>query len=161
MSTVLCYLRHSCYPLFWDKHNGFDFVMYHRLRVQADFFGVTALAQWISDGRYLECVKTEISWDILVYRDEDGEQCHLGLTSKSGVEKRMVNVSAGNRREYVCPRGIPVHSEAQQCGRQCRNLEADASKCYVDFGVHRVVFETKKLVVDFGKLYNNVTKPLE
>lgn len=89
-----------------------------------------------------------------MYACNAGDQCSLEPTREHGVEKHIVNVSTGHQQEYFCPRGIVVHDSPMDCGRQCRNVEPDASNCMRDVEVLRLVLETKKTTVKMGKLYD-------
>ena len=58
---VLSFMRRpSQFPLFWTKAIGFDYVLYNKLEVEADYFLLHDLRDWIKEKCYLEAVKMVI-----------------------------------------------------------------------------------------------------
>lgn len=53
---ILNFLRRSVPPIFWTRTNGFDYPLYATLHHEAQYFGITALGQWIAERRYLHSV---------------------------------------------------------------------------------------------------------
>jgi hypothetical protein len=52
--------RPSRFPLYWTKEKGFDYVLYSKLAVEADFFLLHDLRDWIRKGRYLGAIRTDL-----------------------------------------------------------------------------------------------------
>ncbi|KAH8710027.1 hypothetical protein GQ44DRAFT_588767, partial [Phaeosphaeriaceae sp. PMI808] len=52
--------RPSKFPLFWTKETTLDYALYKKLEVEADYFLLHDLRDWIRKKRYLDAVKTII-----------------------------------------------------------------------------------------------------
>ena len=58
---VLNFMRRpSKFPLFWTKERGFDYALYNKLEVEADYFLLHDLRDWVREKRYLNAVKSII-----------------------------------------------------------------------------------------------------
>lgn len=45
---ILSFMRRpSRFPLFWTKDKGFDYALYNRLEIEADYFALEDLRDWI------------------------------------------------------------------------------------------------------------------
>ena len=71
---ILNFLRRSIPPLFWTRTNGFDYSLYSTLYREAEYFGIEALAEWISKQQYQQCVRTSLSMEA-----EDLSHCLRGI----------------------------------------------------------------------------------
>lgn len=124
---ILGFLRSGKYPFFYDDaKGGFDHDKYVSLLVEAEYFGIDKLPEWIRERKYEKVVE--------VHRIGD---TGVGI---NGVEG---SIKAGDKYEYfpewktrkvyVCPRGIGAHRGRRDfCGRQCHNALGDDEPEYVE-----------------------------
>lgn len=72
---VLQFMRRpSKFALFWTKETGFDYALYNKLEVEADYFLLHDLRDWIKKKRYLDAVKTVIEVKVLSERELNDRQ---------------------------------------------------------------------------------------
>jgi hypothetical protein len=98
---VLQFMRRpSKFPLFWTKETSFDYALYNKLEVEADYFLLHDLRDWIRKKRYLNAVKTVIEVKVLSeYELSDGRnqsRCDADIEVQSfygsySVERRFRN----------------------------------------------------------------------
>ncbi|KAF1944344.1 hypothetical protein EJ02DRAFT_452460 [Clathrospora elynae] len=50
--------RPAKFPLYWTKKDGFDYALYSRLEVEADYFMLEGLRDWIKGKKYANAIKT-------------------------------------------------------------------------------------------------------
>ena len=113
---ILNFLRRSIPPIFWTRTNGFDYTLYSALHQEAKYFGIGALAEWIFEQRYQECVRTSLSMEA-----EDLGHCLRGilgdfpdnmmkdflpgdyeLPKGGGVKRKRLQVKTTTFRAPVC-----------------------------------------------------------
>lgn len=137
---VLRYLRHGVLPLFYDQIRGFDHGLYSMVLAQADYLLIDRLSSWIREKRYLLTVRKERS--AKMYLDEVDE---MSGSDPADTECEY-QLFWGKKQVYGCPRGIPVHKKASDCGRQCNNARSDGDSCYHEEDELRI-FEIKTKTV--------------
>lgn len=111
---VLQFMRRpSKFPLFWTKETSFEYALYDKLEVEADYFLLHDLRDWIWKKRYLSAVKTVIEVKVLSeYKMSDGwnqRRCDADIEVQSfygsySGEKRFRN-SCAIHKEGVNIRG--------------------------------------------------------
>ena len=112
---ILNFLRRSIPPLFWTRTNGFDYSLYSTLYREAEYFGIEALAEWISKQQYQQCVRTSLSMEA-----EDLSHCLRGILGdfpddtmkeflpgdyeppKGGVKRKRLQVKTTKFHTPVC-----------------------------------------------------------
>lgn len=63
---VLQFMRRpSKFPMLWTKETSFDYALYNKLEVEANYFLLHDLRDWIRKKRYLNAVKTVIEVKVL------------------------------------------------------------------------------------------------
>ena len=126
--TVLSYLRHCKFPLFWETGLGFDYEKYSRLACQADFFGVSALKTWIKNEKYKAVI--DICKSIETFEMEEATD---GQIRSIAPECKVFSTHWTTKKQYVCPRGLAAHyGQPHKCGRACRNAQGHDPDEYED-----------------------------
>jgi hypothetical protein len=117
--------RPAVFPLFYTKANGFDYDLYNRLEVEAEYFQIDELCDWIREKKYLKAVVTQTH----------SARVHpLGDVALKNVpihhdEDRYV--VPRTRKVYLCPRDIFVHrGDRNKCGAACRKAQGDREDEY-------------------------------
>ncbi len=134
---VLAYLRRSSkFPLFWTKESGFDYVMYSKLELEAEFFGLHNLCAFIRKERYLDAVKfhvfiKELNLDDIEENNSSGSGSGSN-TEHSGIISETIQVPCDGEFQIFfgsklaadsragCPRG--VHRRGQHCSVLCEDV---------------------------------------
>ncbi|EOA87586.1 hypothetical protein ACJQWK_08769 [Exserohilum turcicum] len=49
--------RPARFPLYWNREEGFDYLLYSKLEAEADYFMLEDLRDWIQEKKYLEVVE--------------------------------------------------------------------------------------------------------
>lgn len=110
--------RPEVFPLFYSKTNGFNYDLYNRLEIEAGYFQITPLHDWIKNKTYLQAV---------VVHTYPARVCNLEAVlpeTRSVNETDEVHYVPRTRRVYLCPRQIPVHrGDPQKCGAACRRAQ--------------------------------------
>ena len=137
---ILRYLRHSVFPVYYDRVKGHDFGLYAALLEQARFFGVDNLAKWLENKNYFKAVRTE-HYARLV---RDVYSVNGAVSSDMELEYHPSWIT---ERVYVCPRGIGVHrGNPNACGRACKNIQGDADDEYVKEQELKIIAIEKKTI---------------
>ncbi|MCJ1344381.1 hypothetical protein MMC31_002584 [Peltigera leucophlebia] len=142
---VLRYLRHGVLPVFYDQIRGFDYGLYSLVLAQADYLLIERLSSWIRERRYLLTVTNERSTKTYIDQVDD-----LSGSDPANT-KYEYQFLPGKKRVYMCPRGIPVHVRASDCGRQCNNARSEDTSDYRDEDQLRI-FEIKTKTVFNGQV---------
>ncbi|KAJ4311191.1 hypothetical protein N0V94_008066 [Neodidymelliopsis sp. IMI 364377] len=139
--------RPSIFPLFYSKAEGFDYDLYHRLEVEAEYFQMHTLHAWLEARSYENAVhvRTRCSevHDVNSVPEED--------KSVNSASDWQIIPLVKTRSVYVCPRNIHCHrGNSERCGHACsRTQGSEPSKyeneCYVEaFSVKKeIVFDQK------------------
>lgn len=142
---ILRYLRRGVLPIFYDKAKGHDHALYLALLEEAKFFAIPRLENWLLYKKYLQAVR-------FVYEVNVMEGCSgLGFTvrSEQDIEYKPIYKPMGaTKREYVCPRAIPVHKKPSDCGKECAKKRGAAGDVYVDVGIVQTMVIRKETVFD-------------
>jgi hypothetical protein len=137
---ILNFMRRSSrFSLYWNKKDGFDIALYCRVEVEADYFMLEELRDWIRQAKYLQAVLTYLhKYNAKDYRDRerfDGDII---------VEKYVVRKAA----VVLCPFGM--HGDYRDCRRDemcSKSIEAN--------GLQMSVTEDELLVVVTSFHFNN------
>ncbi|KAF2005041.1 hypothetical protein P154DRAFT_424861 [Amniculicola lignicola CBS 123094] len=135
--------RPNVFPLFWTPQQGFDYNLYNQLQLEAHYFQIDTLANWIKNKMYLGAV-TVVS-EAPAAAEMGGIR---GETTKANeeIERHIVPRS---RKVYLCPRGVPVHKGApEMCGRQCERVRGSDPYDYEDENYLDVVVVKKTVTFD-------------
>ena len=133
--------RPSVYPLFYNKVTGFDYDLYNRLEIEAEYFQLDGLHTWIQAKKYLQAVTVKTSEPVTHYIDD--------VDSTSCQANKWVNwhVLPQPKKRYVCPRGIYVHrGNPGRCGAACAKAQGAADDEYEE--VAQVVCVENEIVFD-------------
>ncbi|KAI1139957.1 hypothetical protein F5Y05DRAFT_424772 [Hypoxylon sp. FL0543] len=104
---ILRYLRSSRFPVFFDCATlTFDLAKYAALLVEARYFGVDKLADWIENKTYLRAVKLERSVRIIHNAKETTLE---SLIRGEGSTKVDIATSWTTKEVHLCPRNIQGH----------------------------------------------------
>ncbi|KAK6591828.1 hypothetical protein H4I96_12105 [Botrytis cinerea] len=137
---ILCYLRRSVLPIFWDIVNGHNHTMYLALLEEAKYFQIPRLEDWLKNKRYLHAIKISSS-----LKELDG----LWWETHSTDEYVEYHPRWQTEKIYICPRGIPVHKgKLSACGRQCESARGDSDYIYEYKQVLKTLVIRKKVIFD-------------
>ena len=146
---ILAFLRREIYPILYDSQRGFDHALYQELRIEADYFLIHPLAEWIRQKSYLKTVQQEVSLKEITHdSDDDGETIFHTIRVEPNTEMTF-DLSRGSREMYKCPRDISQHNDNfSSCGYKCRaakeEVEKSGGSCMVQQSVVRVLIVSKK-----------------
>lgn len=112
------YLRRGIFPLFFDKDKGHDQSRYNAVLTEARYFGISALAEWLAQKRYLDAVKILRVVNTLSSNTEATVFCN-NLPSDTAVEKTQV--ATGVSKVYLCPTNVPHRGNPNKCDNSCVN----------------------------------------
>ena len=145
---MLSYLRHGQFPLLWSKGNGFNFEAYARLAIQADFFQIDRLKDWIEKQEYKSAIIQTKSVTIQVV-----EEPNQNTVLTSAPEARIIFTHISSRKRYICPRDILSHHDNPRgCGRQCHNAQSVGGPQYDDVPILMTSMETEDIKLNLNKL---------
>jgi len=119
--------RPEVFPLFYSRADGIDYDLYNRLEIEACYFQIKSLHDWIKDQMYHQA---------LVVHTQTAHVCDLGevrpeTLSINQTEER--HYLSRIRKVYICPRHIPVHrGDPQRCGLACRKAQLGKSVEFED-----------------------------
>ncbi|KAI1101809.1 BTB/POZ protein [Jackrogersella minutella] len=148
---ILRFLRSGNFPLFFDSATfTFDHAKYLSLLGEARYFGIRELVQWIEQRKYEEVVRIKKTVEI-VHRVNYLLNDKLSALSENG-NKVDVSTSWVTRKNYVCPRGISVHTEPSSCGRACANARGDADLEFEEELVLSATIITTTVTFNYSKL---------
>ncbi|KAF1846513.1 uncharacterized protein K460DRAFT_377721 [Cucurbitaria berberidis CBS 394.84] len=135
--------RPPVFPLFYDKASGFDYDLYNRLAVEAEYFQLDALHEWIKAKTYACAVTVRSSAPIMCdFSDMPSTQLPANKCNDMHFVPRV-------RKMYLCPRGILVHRGSPgRCGAACVRARGDGEFLYEDEAYWEVVYVQKEIVFD-------------
>lgn len=115
--------RPNVFPLFYTKATGFDYDLYNRLEVEAEYFQMGILHAWIKEKKYLNAIITKTDQpSVMNLKSTSNKNCAVNESVDRYMLPRIEKV-------YVCPRDIFVHrGNPDACGATCRKAQADAKK---------------------------------
>ena len=127
---ILGFLRSGKYPFFYDDAGGeFDHDKYVSLLVEAEYFGIDKLPEWIRERGYEKVVEVRRLGSLGVGMDGLSD---INGSIKTG-DKYEYFPEWETRKVYVCPRNVDEHrGKPGFCGRQCRKALGDEEPEYVD-----------------------------
>ncbi|KAF2137408.1 uncharacterized protein K452DRAFT_291649 [Aplosporella prunicola CBS 121167] len=109
---ILHYLRYHIAPVFYDNEKGHDLGRYMALLVQTNYFQIDALEIWLKSKQYFNAVKIRCTVE-----EREGE---FDTTVITDADVKFVGPVWETKHVYVCPRGIPVHTNYGLCGKDCK-----------------------------------------
>jgi hypothetical protein len=108
--------RGSKFPLFWSKRDGFNVELYNELEIDADYFGLDDLRDWIRAGKFQDVlvtsdvmVKSKLLWTIVAPDQKD----NIEGTNTEIVSSTIIDTDAEYKR-WVCGM-YPDHSNSEDC----------------------------------------------
>jgi len=136
---ILRYLRRGLLPVFYDRVNGHDHVLYSALLEEARFFGIDRLEKWLSEKKYLEAVK-------IVHSVAETDNLNKLATTVNGDMEIVYHPAWKKVRVYHCPDERPDHYDPGDCRHRCGSGRAIDS--YVDEQELRMVVIQKQTIFD-------------
>ncbi|KAF1928070.1 uncharacterized protein M421DRAFT_63723 [Didymella exigua CBS 183.55] len=135
--------RPNIFPLFWNKADGFDYNLYQRLQVEAEYFQMDVLHGWIKEKNYLRAINIHVSAPkILEAEDLVKYVVRKDVDEESHVVPRI-------RQTYVCPRGLDKHrGDPGACGYKCRQVQGTDEPEYVAETYIELVTIRKEVMLD-------------
>lgn len=137
--------RPEVFPLFYSKIDGFDYDLYNRLGVEAEYFQIGSLHKWVKDKKYLQAIVTH------TYA---AETCNLDeafpdtLPINQTEDRRYI---PRIRKVYLCPRQIYVHrGDPNRCGAACRKARGDDEVQFEEQAYTMVIRVRKEVECMFG-----------
>jgi hypothetical protein len=140
---ILAFMRRpSKFPLYWTHEHGFDYALYNKVEVEADFFLLHGLRDWVSGAKYKEAVRPELEVKVLSGPDRNvwigGGGANVEVTSFFGAYN-------GNRRPvFACPLHGPQY--ATNC-THCKELVGKHGAQYAE-PEKQLTLVIKKIVFD-------------
>ncbi|CAO2654971.1 Nn.00g117040.m01.CDS01 [Neocucurbitaria sp. VM-36] len=135
--------RPSAFPLFYNSATGFDYDLYNRLEVEAEYFQLDALHAWIKEKKYLQAVKVSTGYPVMQDLEEVGPNMYQANRSDDW------HVIPRTRKVYLCPRQIHVHrGHPELCGAACHRRQAEQEVVYEDEASFQIVRVGKEIVFD-------------
>src|SRR3569833_1283658 len=117
---ILNYLRRGVFPLCFDKDKGHDQTRYHEVFVEARYFRISALEEWLTQKRYLDAVRVVRHIETFSSNSEVTAFCN-DLPSDTAVEK--IEVTTGVSKVYLCPANESHRGNPNKCDNSCANVE--------------------------------------
>jgi hypothetical protein len=140
---LLAFMRRpEIFPVFYTSNSGFDYHLYSRLQVEAEYFQIDALYDWIKEKKYLKAVIIQTYQARVKNLDQKSPERY------SANEDEERHILPRTKKIYVCPRGIPVHRGSPgSCGHACHKAQGDNVNQYEEENYVEVVVVKK--VVEF------------
>lgn len=141
---LLAFMRRpQIFPLFYDAAKGFNYDLYNKLEVEAEYFQVDALHKWIKDKKYTQAIKTQITSATL-------ENVKSVMQLQAEVSKGgEIHITPCTRKVYLCPRQITAHrGHAEQCGGACHRRQAENDVVYENEPYWQVLSFKRNTMVD-------------
>ena len=166
--------RPQVYPLFYDRAKGFDYDLYNRLQVEAEYFQMDSLAAWIKANvcvvvvvffccvmcfllafanrrhvkNYLQAVKTVVTAPYLYNMSDANADSIYGGTFPVNKTTEFLAIPR-IRKSYVCPRAISCHmGDKLRCGAACSRAQGNRPDEYEDEHYTQVMVVEKQIVFD-------------
>lgn len=123
---LLCFMRRpNVFPLFYTKAAGFDFDLYNRLEMEAEYFQIDALQAWIKEKKYLNAIVTNLG------KPDICSLNNFNPRTFGPTESQETYVVPRTRKVYICPRDNFVHrGDENKCGVACKKFRGDGEKKY-------------------------------
>ncbi len=93
---ILYYLRCGLLPVFYDRTDGHNHVLYSTLLEEARFFGIDRLEKWLSEKKYLEALK-------IVHSVVGTDKLNKLATTVNGDVEIVCHPTWKKIRVYYCP----------------------------------------------------------
>jgi hypothetical protein len=114
--------RPAKFPLYWTKKDGFDYALYSRLEMEADYFMLEGLRDWIKEKKYLEAIRTTTTTFLTQVDSMIGNPTSDIGSGETAVTSLVVDVGGDH---YACPTGVhPREGPACYAYNSCRNTLA-------------------------------------
>ena len=110
--AVLPYLRSMMFPGFWTQAEGHNLILYERLLVEAKYFKIPKLVQYLKEQKYLQALQSDtlVNTNTCFEAGKTGELIAFNMTTHP-IAQWCTN------RVYICPlgrhRGYPEHYDDQ------------------------------------------------
>jgi hypothetical protein len=108
--------RGSKFPLFWSKSSGFNVELYNELEIDADYFGLDDLRDWIRAGKFQDAlvtsdviVKSKLLWTAIAPDQKDS----IEGTNAEIISSTIIDTEADYKR-WVCAM-YPDHRGSEDC----------------------------------------------
>jgi hypothetical protein len=126
--------RPEIFPLFYTKANGFDYDLYNRLEIEAEYFQMDDLREWIKAPSGNNNIQYPYPFPQPSYINEE------------------IQVSPCTKKVYLCPRQIAAHrGRADLCGAACAKRQAFNDVVYEDVPYWQVLSMKKEVMFDEEK----------
>jgi len=121
--------------------------MYTALLVEAKYFQVTGLIDWLEKKKYHDAVVVNTS-------SQEAEGVSDISRNTSSAERLKFFPSRVVKRTYVCPRGIDIHrGDPARCGRACARAEVwRVGDPYEDENVLTTLIVSQQTAIKEGNL---------
>ncbi|KAF2627139.1 hypothetical protein BU25DRAFT_342232 [Macroventuria anomochaeta] len=141
---LLAFMRRpEVFPLFYTKTDGFNYNLYNRLAVEAKYFQIDALHDWIKDKRYLSAISVH------THSSVTHDLATIGITGFMSAIDEERHVVSCVKKVYLCPRQIVVHrGRPEQCGHACRKKQAENPVMYDEEPCVHLVRVKKDIIFD-------------
>jgi hypothetical protein len=134
--------RPSKFPLYWTHEHGFDYALYNKVEVEADFFLLHGLRDWVRGAKYKEAVRPELEVKVLSGPDRN---VWIGGGGANVEVKSFFGAYNGNRRPvFACPLHGPQY--APNC-THCKELVGKHGAQYAE-PEKQLTLVIKKIVFD-------------
>jgi hypothetical protein len=124
--------RPEVFPLFYTKANGFDYDLYNRLEIEAEYFQMEELREWIKEKKYLKAVvKQTYNPNVQVLDGLCPERYPIDESRERFMVPRV-------EKTYQCPRGLH-HGNPSGCGHKCNKAQGTAEVVYEERNYEELV----------------------
>lgn len=126
--------RPSVFPIFYTRDSGFNYDLYNRLEVEAEYFQMPVFHAWLKEKKYLKAL---VTYSKAPYTETID---NMKLEKCNANESLKRYTATHTRKTYVCPREIVVHRGApHKCGAACHKAQGNDESRYEDEAVVDVV----------------------
>jgi hypothetical protein len=133
--------RTKVFPLFYDAAKGFDYDLYNKLELEAEYFQIDTLQEWIKNQSYTHAIKTKIG-SAAVHNIRSAMQLE-------SIRSPEMHITPCTKKVYLCPRQIAAHrGRADLCGAACHKRQAENDVVYEDDPYWQVLSFEKEVVFD-------------
>ncbi|TLD21012.1 Potassium channel tetramerization-type BTB domain [Venturia nashicola] len=141
------YMVYGSFPLFYDYHKGFAYAKYARLLVEAEYWQVDGVTDWIKGKKFEGAVDINITCI-------DLEGTVNGTLPAGAFYEFHPRVHVD--RIYICPRDIFVHrGDKRRCGIACMKAKGDDDDRYEKEETLKTMRIEKKVMIHDGLLKEN------
>ena len=146
--------RPSKFPLFWTKETSFDYALYNKLEVEADYFLLHDLRDWLRKKRYLDAVKTIVEVTALSEYQLSDRQNKRRCEADIEIQSFFGSCSGERRYHSPCEIHANIGSPVMGCGLCAELIRAHGPQ--YDNPPKRLTIVTKRTVFDETVCVNEV-----